>query len=368
MATKRVTTYKRITDAISEGDVKRVDAVVRVAIRQNASPEEILDRLCRAANNVYAAKGFTSREKDFVLLLKRLGAGSNSVYALSKMFSLPSMTTVRSSRSVHLKLSISAITPIDIAHNFTTFVIPRLLKPKSESRTGSSIMWDGFHVTPKAQKSGNEVSGMCREHAPEHDLALRDLGTLQKLACAVHESKTCHYAKEATVFLLGPLRGHHYSAIPFIVSGSCLAERAPQLAQTIEIMMDLYEVHIKPFLGPLFMTCTDGAAVYRAAQHFILTSTMPAHGSPLHTMLFYLPGFNISCGKYDVVFGPDPKHIIKSKYSLIRLLIIFLIAFYSRSGKFTLIRGRDAHNSYSDYTYHPAAMARKVSLAHAKDG
>ncbi|KAF9035417.1 hypothetical protein BDZ89DRAFT_490114 [Hymenopellis radicata] len=41
-ASGTVSTYRRMVHAISDGDVKRVDAVLRVAIRHNASPNEIL--------------------------------------------------------------------------------------------------------------------------------------------------------------------------------------------------------------------------------------------------------------------------------------------------------------------------------------
>ncbi|KAF9020763.1 hypothetical protein BDZ89DRAFT_1202201, partial [Hymenopellis radicata] len=174
-----------------------------------------------------------------------------------------------------------------------------------------SLFWDGFHVTPKARKVGDEAGGLCREHAPNHDVSLKDIETVRKLARAVHLDKTCHYGSEATVFFLGALREENYAAIPLIVSPSCKAEKGPQLAATITLIMNLYEIYAKPYLGPLFMTSTDGDGVYRAAQHELLTRETPVFGTPLHTALSSLEGFNMTCGKNQVVFGPDPKHVVK---------------------------------------------------------
>ena len=80
-------------------------------------------------------------------------------------------------------------------------------------------------------------------------------------------------------------------------------------------MIDLYEVHLKPYLGPMFMTCSDGASVYRVAQHDLFTCTTP-QDPLLNAEVCSLAGFNIFCGRYDIVLGPDGKHIVKSKFFL----------------------------------------------------
>ncbi|KAE9392003.1 hypothetical protein BT96DRAFT_1058824, partial [Gymnopus androsaceus JB14] len=157
----------------------------------------------------------------------------------------------------------------------------------------------------------DEVGDLCREHAPNHDLTMKDIPTMQKLAHAVHETKTCHYGVEATVFLLGPLQSTNYAAIPFIVSPTCKTEKWPQLASTLDLIMDLYPIYIQPYLGPLFMTSTDGNSVFHTAQHNRLTCYTPPVGSALYIELAGLLGFNMTCGKNEAVMGPDPKHVVK---------------------------------------------------------
>lgn len=314
---RRLNDYKRLVMAISTNDVKQVQQIVRLALRQRVGVNEIIDRIGKAAKGVYhARRGYTAFDFDLALLMKRL-AGRKGLYALSHAIGLPSMTTVRRRTKPPVVLPSSGFPrAIDVGRNITAFFGPQSENAKLP-RCGYSLMLDGIHLSqrPRWSKSTCQIIGFCRDHEHGLDLSMPDMESVEKIAEAVHgEDPTCHFAKEATVAVFGAFRGEHYHPFPAMVSGTCKAEKGDGFANILRLCLSEWEKNGEKWAGPLWCVSTDGDATFRMGSHQVLMTDELDNSDPLYDLLAGLEGLNLQVGLKGIIQGPDIKHLIKREF------------------------------------------------------
>ncbi|KAF8142295.1 hypothetical protein K438DRAFT_1635851 [Mycena galopus ATCC 62051] len=67
-----MTDFKRFLMALATHDIPRLHYLIRIAVKQGVSVEEIIWRVEEAAKHLYSAKSFTETERKFMRAIKRL--------------------------------------------------------------------------------------------------------------------------------------------------------------------------------------------------------------------------------------------------------------------------------------------------------
>ena len=143
--------YKSVVMAIATNDVHRVHCLVRVALKQQHSPKEIVTRIKRAVEDVYHARGYTTLDVHLALLMYRL-AGRKGLYICRKAIGLPSLTSLfRHHKTIQLLPSSSSVKAWEIAENIQSLPVLKSTVPRcgQASRLTASILtsvFGGFEV------------------------------------------------------------------------------------------------------------------------------------------------------------------------------------------------------------------------------
>ncbi|EKM57125.1 uncharacterized protein PHACADRAFT_51634, partial [Phanerochaete carnosa HHB-10118-sp] len=313
---RRLNDYKRFTMAVGTFDIARLKQLVAQGLKRGASAHTILDKMRDAADGLYKPRGYTTHDAEMAYLAKALG-GPRLLFMLNhSLAGLPSARTIRKHMQVpELRPSVSQPTTAEIGANITSFCGP-LAVPEPLPRSGHTLVIDGIAQESKARydATSNQVLGLCREHSHMLDLRVLSVEAVKAIAAALHgDSPCCHYGSEATVAAMAPFRKDHYTIIPIMVSPTCKAETAEELAE--HILMILRTWHESEDgerrHGPCWSVGTDGDAKFRTAKFRALTSKTLERGTPLHAKLVWLRGLNLQVGPYDVTADADPKHIFK---------------------------------------------------------
>lgn len=208
--TKHLEDYKRLLMAVASGDVKRVDKVVSVALKNGCSVSAILERVQRAAKNLYNAKSFTDDEIDLAYVMLRF-AGARGLDIISRALGLPSVRRTRL-RAMVPALQTSASTPTagEIEANFRAVYARRdstsSLFDAAAGAGSSGIKFIGLNIMAdeialqqrlRWDPSTNKILGFCREHSSTCSLSFltADEALLVRDALV---SERIHFASEVS--------------------------------------------------------------------------------------------------------------------------------------------------------------------------
>ncbi|KAK7693500.1 hypothetical protein QCA50_003068 [Cerrena zonata] len=319
----------RLISAIATSDGPRITRVVHTALKQNVSIREILNRVVRATEGTYHVKGYTKQDVDLARIFKILGHSAGA-YVASHALGLPSISTTRqrSNPPVILPSASSKTMSSDIPLNLRAFFPSP--PPLHHSKRGHNIEIDNIAVKQGVQwiRGTNTMVGPCREHCSTYDLSLNEFDVALKLAHAMHgDNAAVHYASEATVVAIAPYDSDNYHPLPICVSGSCKAECGNELAILLTQVINDWHSCCEDEYGPLWTVDTDGGTALRGGCYKVLMVRKFQTSSEIYRKLSPLKGLNLECGVYDIVMGPDGKHVLKR------------IATHSRSPEGSFING-----------------------------
>ncbi|KAJ7697289.1 hypothetical protein B0H16DRAFT_1840317, partial [Mycena metata] len=241
---KSLSDHKRLVVAIGSGDVKRVDRVIAVCIKQKRGIRGMFDTYLRAAKGLWKTAN-TEEEDMFGLAMLKL-AGVRVTEIAHRALGLPGVTTLRN-RMITPPLTASPGAPKveEIQKNIEVCfggIVDALATKKvvhqiimfDEIATEKRIRWD-----PRT----NHFLGVCRQHAHRVGLEFngeRDLDALfdalaKKTGIDGKQDSLVHNAGEVTVAAVGIMSEDTrlYSARPILISGDCKRESAPEHARNV---------------------------------------------------------------------------------------------------------------------------------------
>jgi len=198
--------------------------------------------------------------------------------------------------------------------NISTF-FNREERPLS-ALAGHSLLIDGVALEEKCRylRSSDSVIGLCREHAGGLDLRVQPAQSILAIGEAVHAEKPqAHYASEATVAAIAPFQSSNYSAIPFVLSGSCKAETGEDMAKWVTKVIRAWNENPDgaAACGPIWSIATDGESTMWLCRFTLCMSRELSAANPLYSPLRNLSGLNLFTGASDITMTCDPKHIFK---------------------------------------------------------
>ncbi|CAE7062743.1 unnamed protein product [Rhizoctonia solani] len=322
----RLDDQKRLMLAISESDDAAIGRIVQTALRQGAGVNTIIDRIVRAHQGLFHPRKYSQNAFDLVALVYKIG-GPRLAFAVAKAMQLPSISTIHTRLSLpQLCPSVGFPTKDELMANIQAFFGPEVPKPESHVRSGLSLMIDEIAIEPRLRYSINQdsVIGMCREHGNSSVLGClsNKKDTLQTLleVQAQLESGECHRATEATMAAIARFGASDYNPALILASGTCKAEKAPDQARWIELILQSWRD--SPFgeatHGPIWSICTDGDAKRRLAvfQHCMQFRLPPS--SEIFGLIGHLPLLNLYCGPNLITHDGDYKHEEKRLASAMR--------------------------------------------------
>lgn len=289
---------------------------MQVALKNGSSPATIISKLQLAIEKKYTPHPGTDEfALDLGCLVKAIG-GPKLLFALNRALALPSYRTIGRHRKVpQLIPSILAPSLGDASTNISTF-FSQQERPLS-TLAGHSLLIDGVALEEKCRylRSSDSVIGLCREHAGGLDLCIQNAQSILAIEEAVHAEKPrAHYSSEATVAAVAPFRSSNYSAIPFVLSGSCKAESGESMAKWVADIVCGWNNNPDgaAVRGPIWSIATDGEPTMRVCRFILCMSHELSATDPLHSSLRNLSGLNLFTGMNNITMTCDPKHVIKS--------------------------------------------------------
>ncbi|KAH6884031.1 hypothetical protein BKA70DRAFT_1074403, partial [Coprinopsis sp. MPI-PUGE-AT-0042] len=318
----RTEDWRRLVIFISQNKIKRVSRTLEIMLKRGDSAKVIEDKLHRAIDEMIGPQsGWTDRELALAFLAKAMG-GPLFLYALQQAEGYPSESALRRRWPIpELLVSLDIPSATEIRSNITSFLGSR---PAPQiPAVGQNLMIDGIALEEvcRYDSSRNAIVGLCREHSADLKKQFDTLEDVEALSQALHVAKTCHHSKDGSVFTIAPItQKDNYFPSPFGLAGSCKGETGKQLAETIQLMIAIYNLHPegKAKHGPIFTLSTDGESSFRLARFIVCLSETLSPSSELGKVLSQLIGFNLQSGRDGIISTCDPKHIIKRMATLIR--------------------------------------------------
>ena len=313
--TRKLNDYEWLCYHISVSDYKNVNLVLRTSLKNGSSPAAMVAKLQLAIEREYTPRpGVDEWALDVGYLVKAIG-GPRLLFALNRVFSLPSYRTIGRHRTVP-QLIPSILSPRypEVSKNISTFFDSKE-RPIS-SIAGHSLLIDGVALEEKCRwlRSTNSVIGLCREHAGSLDLHIQNLQSITSIQDALGQDKPhAHYASEATVVAISPFQPSNYSAIPLALSGSCKAETGDEMAAWLrDVICAWRDGHSGAALhGPIWSIATDGESIMKTCLFRLCMSQTLPDSDPIHPLLKNLAGLNLQTGEDNVTMTCDPKHVFK---------------------------------------------------------
>lgn len=288
-----------------------------MALKRRLGLGTIIDNLKAGFNRVYRAKGFTKFDFDLSGILEDL-AGDKAVYAFSHAIGLPSSTSLRR-HGGRPRVAPSAGPPhvLEVRRNIRTFfqVPPPEPNDAATPRCGHSLAIDGIALARRVRhhKPSDSMVGLAREDTAGVDLTMSSFDVVRDVAEAVHGPEpTIRYAKEATVAVVAPFRDDDYHPLPVMLSGTAKVERAAEFTDVLQMIIDEWVETGEPLVGPVWLFTSDRDPVFRNASYTVFLDRVLQPSSALYKLLAPLEGMNLATGPYDMIWGPDPKHLVKS--------------------------------------------------------
>lgn len=184
--------------AVASGQVKRIGALVSVALNNGVGIHGILDKIDGAINQLYAPRKYTQNDYDKSILALCLG-GAQLLNLLSRSSSFPHLRTVQRYTTIpHLHSSASSPTEEEMSFNLSATFPDDLVK----RRVGATLMIDEIAIRKalRLDIARNLILGMCREHTAKHcALEFTSYQDTTAILQALQEG-TVHLASEVSSF------------------------------------------------------------------------------------------------------------------------------------------------------------------------
>eukprot|EP00918_Siedleckia_nematoides_P003420 GHVU01007729.1.p1 GENE.GHVU01007729.1~~GHVU01007729.1.p1 ORF type:complete len:1183 (-),score=175.19 GHVU01007729.1:272-3604(-) len=297
--------HTRVLRLLTDNDIPRICALVRVQLEAGASTMNMLATLERAISGQYKVKSYSASERDQCMLIMRLG-GPRLLTALQETGGLAGLTTVHKwlKDIVVFTFCHEGFHRATVAANITSaYSTPR--------KTPKIAVCDEISVTPRfdVKLSDNVVTGVCWEHRKGQNLKFTSSEVFDHVVKQT-DNGSIHLAREALVFAVGDLGAHNYHVIPLLGVGSCKTggrERAKDII--LDFVRTWHEVG-EPENGPLWLFGTDGDPCRRGACNDIFREVEVEED--FGNVLRALEGLDIKCSRIgSTVAVNDHKHMGK---------------------------------------------------------
>lgn len=194
--------HKRFVLAVGSGEVLRIEALVRVALRQNVGIAGILKRTIKAAKGLYKPKDYTEQERMQAIVMYRFGGARVAAFA-HKALGLPSLSAIQNhSRDLHRTLRLSPTKPCisEVEFNIeATFPVTQHSGICHDTRDTSFyvLMIDELKIEERLRwdPDTNKIVGLCREHSGTCSLDFCSVEDLE-VVCDAISNKEVHVATE----------------------------------------------------------------------------------------------------------------------------------------------------------------------------
>ncbi|EJD42455.1 hypothetical protein AURDEDRAFT_67609, partial [Auricularia subglabra TFB-10046 SS5] len=303
--------HKKFMMAIGSGEVPRLHALVRTALRCKAGIARIVALVDTAGKRVYKPKGYSEEEKLRGILFLRMG-GARVAELAHRTCGLPGVSTLRhSSLTQPLRPSPSAPRGDEVEYNISVS-FPESSEPRDE--TLGVLMFDELKVTDAARwcPTTNKILGFCREHSKGYTM---DFATMKEvdLLCDGLNKNDIHLASEATVAAIGKLCGNarEYSARPVLISGTCKKETGVEQATVIQTVLDACNRQRTRTGCRIISVASDGESRRGLAFEQLFLKCTISPSSPIYEMLAGLRLFNLQTGVHGITMDKDWKHVMK---------------------------------------------------------
>lgn len=176
--------------------MRNLQRLVTVALNNHVGIRGMIDRIERAAQDLYSVKSYEERDHEVALLLWRYG-GARVADIAHKTLGLPSRETIRTTRSA-APLHVSPRYPMfqEILSNMSGYDISAL-----QSRAGCILMVDELATESRLRydAANNTILGVCREHSRGYTVTFNGLEEADVLLKGLQDHKV-HFASEVSVF------------------------------------------------------------------------------------------------------------------------------------------------------------------------
>ncbi|KZS91426.1 hypothetical protein SISNIDRAFT_402445, partial [Sistotremastrum niveocremeum HHB9708] len=304
---------------IAQGKVKRVDSLVRVALKNGAGIQGICQKLSEAAGKLTSTKSFTEDDMKLAYLVWKMG-GPRLVNIVARALGGPSVSTVRRHMgSKGLQASVAFPTSDEMRHNLKISLgkdsgeVGALTEAPTVT-VGYVLAVDEIAVEKRMRwdPERNMIIGLCREHGHKRSLEFNTMDEADEiLKCLV--SGEMHLSSEASVLAVSGLGDSPKEGVarPIVLSGTCKRETVPNQTRLLRLTADTLKEELKSVNGRLYVIATDGDARRRRALIPLTLSHDLQEGSPLYSMLGPLPLFNRRMGVDECTVDFDQKHLFK---------------------------------------------------------
>ncbi|KZT42335.1 hypothetical protein SISSUDRAFT_956745, partial [Sistotremastrum suecicum HHB10207 ss-3] len=320
---RAVDNHKRAMMLIAEGNVKRVDTLVRVAYKNGGGIRAIIHRLTDAASDLCKTKSFSSKDLKLAYLIWKMG-GPRLVNIVAKALGGPSISTVRRHMgSRPLLASAGFPTQAEMARNLDVSLTKGLEDDQEEvpdnllheMGVGYVLAIDEIAIEKRLRwdPERNLVLGLCREHTEAKcSLEFASMDDADALLKALVADEI-HVASEASVIAAASLNpdARSRAARPFVLSGTCKKGVPADQTRLLKNAAGALDSELKQHKGKLYCFATDGDAKRRKALTPLTLSRTLEPDSPLYSMLGNLPLFDLHCGFDDRTVDFDHKHLLK---------------------------------------------------------
>jgi hypothetical protein len=321
---------------MSEGNVNRLDTLLRVGLNRGLGVRGMMELLDRARKGLYKPMNFTEEEMSHRLLFLRLG-GARVASLAHQTLGAPMLSTLcygSAAKSTVTSLSPSAGFPTrsEVQRNLRA----AFKNSHRDSGCGYILMIDEIKVEERLRwdLSSNKILGLCQEHTEHVSLDFCLISDARAIVHGIlrgeihHASKvsnilvynisiankgTLSCMRQATVFSIGILSENRLvqGSRPFIIAGTCKQERSDRHAQLISLVIEACNTEMSTIGCPLFSIASDGESCRGSA----LTTLTHVHPLEAESKLFALLGklclMNVLVGDNDITADKDPKHVIK---------------------------------------------------------
>ncbi|KAH9003694.1 hypothetical protein EDB86DRAFT_2798425 [Lactarius hatsudake] len=307
-----ITLHRQVLLAMSNGNVPRLDRVLRVASDRRMGVAAILDLIQKAGCGLYRPKGFTEKEDLQTLLFLRLG-GQRVAEIAHRMFGIPAPSTVRR-RTMIPPLICSPSYPLarDLETNLVAAFDSLSATLATQGKYHIVLMFDEIaqETRPRWCDRTNQILGWCREHTKGRCMDFNSIADAELL----FQDMVCgnvHLAHEATVGAIGILcnNSRFYSAKPFLISGSCKKETAEDHAILIQTALDAIKLSKALSNARVVSIASDGEAKRGKALVLLTFKQKLSPFSPIYPWLSACALLDLHVGDNDITCDKDWKHV-----------------------------------------------------------
>lgn len=303
--------YSRLLMVISENDVPHLQQVIKIAIDNGASVQEVVNKLEDAIEGVYRPRGYGSSDIDIATLVYCL-EGRQLLYALNHKLGIPSIRTLRArSTFTTITPTIGPIGPEQFDENICNIILSTW--EGISNLHGVSFMIDEMALEEMAIHFSkyNMIGGLCWKHSNLIDPVLCMYDSAVRIAHKIHNQEV-HLGKEVTI--IGVACFSKDELYPVLAAPTCKTENAADMEGIFVHTIECWSATgADTRVGPVWSFAMDGDATRRAAGHKIFVKKPLSLDSPLYAALSDMPSLNTLTGDNEVMLDFDFKHIFKRK-------------------------------------------------------